>query len=83
MAMTRLHYNAVAAVIAGERENARKELLGGITVAAEGHARLETTRNIAYSLSGIFESNNPRFDRDRFFEACGISNPHSATGEAE
>jgi hypothetical protein len=31
---------------------------------------------MATDLADYFEKENPRFDRDRFFDACGLGGPH-------
>jgi hypothetical protein len=36
----------------------------------------EFSHEMACSLADYFEKENPRFDRDRFFEACGLGGLH-------
>ena len=31
---------------------------------------------MANELADYFQKENPRFDRDRFFDACGLGGPH-------
>lgn len=33
----------------------------------------DTLTDIAFEIIGIFESDNPNFDRERFLKACGLS----------
>jgi transposase len=66
--MSRKQYRDMAAVIQAERnvghnDGLPTEIIIGIDLA---------TRNIASGLATVFEIDNPRFDRDRFMEACGI-----------
>ena len=58
--MSRKHFEAVAAILAGERALA--------TTAAE-RRRID---NIARSLADVFKRDNGRFDRQRFYNACGV-----------
>lgn len=41
---------------------------------AEVHANTATRSKIAYQLANVFALDNPRFDRERFLRACGVSN---------
>ncbi len=58
--MSRKHYVAVAAVLAGERAMARDD-----------HER-RTVDNIARSVADVFKQDNGRFDRQRFYAAVGM-----------
>ena len=60
MAMSRKHFEAVAATIACQ---ARRCETPGETAAVA---------NIARDLAFVFKSDNPRFDKARFLTACGI-----------
>lgn len=76
MAMSRMTYNAVAAMIAGERKRTEDKRFGSIP----RFFVLETTRNLAVSMANLFSQDNPRFDRARFMEACGIEDEHHRQG---
>ncbi len=39
----------------------------------------EFSHEMASDLADYFERENPRFDRDRFFEACGLGGLHFRT----
>ncbi len=58
--MSRKHYVAVASVLAADRAIAR----------TDGERRV--IDNIARSLADVFKRDNGRFDRQRFYVACGI-----------
>lgn len=58
--MSRKHFVAVAAILAGERALA--------TTAAERRS----IDNIARLLADVFKRDNGRFDRQRFYDACGV-----------
>ena len=34
--------------------------------------RMQATRSIARGLASMFAEDNPRFDRDKFLDACGL-----------
>lgn len=59
--MSRKDYESLAAVINGERACA-----GG------NKDRLRTASNIARSMADVFKRDNSRFDRERFYAACGL-----------
>lgn len=68
MAMSRKQYRDMAAVIQAERNISSDDfddpaIAIGIDLA---------TRNIASGLATVFAIDNPRFDRQRFMDACGI-----------
>jgi hypothetical protein len=66
--MTRKDYEAVARVILCERASVEaRECDTAKTLNA-----WETTARVAYQLAQVFEHQNPRFDRARFLEACGL-----------
>lgn len=77
--MSRKDYRAFAEIIAAERSMARHQLANG---GNDGEVKLRTTRNIAFSMADVFARDNARFDRERFYEACGISDRYAANGEA-
>lgn len=58
--MTRKHYVAVAAILAGERALATTD------------EQRRMTDNIARSIADVFKRDNGRFDRERFYAACGM-----------
>lgn len=57
MAMTRKHYRRIADILTVEFAN------------ASSRAERLTVRNITYLLADIMKQDNPRFDRDRFYNA--------------
>lgn len=59
--MSRKHYVAVAAILAGER---------ALSTTDAERRRLD---NITRSLADVFKRDNGRFDRSRFYDACGIA----------
>lgn len=64
--MTRKDYIKFAALFAGEMALAR-------SATAVGHYdRPGVVRNIIFSTADIFAQDNPRFDRDKFYTACGL-----------
>jgi hypothetical protein len=42
-------------------------------IATSWHASADSKRDIAVNLAEVFETDNPRFDRDRFLSACGVT----------
>lgn len=66
--MSKRDYEAIAASIKARRDLVEEE----VTV---GHIRfttLITLARMARDLADVFEASNPRFDRDKFLEACGL-----------
>ena len=55
--MTRKHYETIAAII----DSARAE-----------HGHEAGILDIAGELASYFKRDNPRFDQERFLEACGL-----------
>jgi len=64
--MSRKHYEAIAKVFAGDYA----------TAANDGERRKVV--GIALSLSDVFQQDNPRFDRVRFLQACGLTKQDAA-----
>lgn len=64
--MTKKDYIAIAKVVKEEYERYSPEDPERICV-------LESLETIAINLAGVFSSDNPRFDRARFLQACGVS----------
>lgn len=60
--LTRKHYEAIAEILSEHKDDSQYS-----TVIDE--RRVES---ISLSLADYFEKDNPRFDRDRFLEACGV-----------
>jgi len=58
--MSRKHYIAAAEVLAFERKQAT----------TDGERR--TIDNIARGLADVFKRDNGSFDRQRFYDACGV-----------
>jgi hypothetical protein len=59
--MSRKDYVALAAVIAGE-----------VACAGGNKYKLRTASNVARSMADVFKRDNSRFDRQRFYTACGL-----------
>lgn len=59
--MTRKHFEAVAAILAGD-----------LATCGTDAERIKV-RGIAYSLADYFQSVNANFDRDRFYSAVGMA----------
>lgn len=66
MSMSRKQYRDMAAVIKDAWEE-----IENYPESDQAGARI-TVRNIANGLAIVFVIDNPRFDRNRFLEACGI-----------
>lgn len=60
---TRQHYKAIAEII-----KAQKDLTG---VFAGKQFAAQKIDDIATGLADYFAKDNPRFDRDKFLQACG------------
>jgi len=69
MAMTRKHYQAFADLI----NSARREINSEGIPDDFNIGKHYTIGWIASSMAFLFEDYNPRFDRKKFMEACGIS----------
>lgn len=69
MTMSRKHYEAVAEMIAEVVADtpAHSDPEGFIAT-----GRMQATRSIARGLASMFGEDNPRFDRQRFLDACGL-----------
>lgn len=57
MTMSRKHYEAVAE---------------SIRIATVDHGVSDSIRDIGDDLANMFAEDNPRFDRQRFLDACGL-----------
>jgi hypothetical protein len=70
---SRKDYVAVAAILAGEYAlNAKLSdayLVTDETVSSRAHGRI-TVENITASVADVFASDNPRFDREKFYRAA-------------
>lgn len=64
--MTRKDYEAIAKALRKVRAD-RSAPNGGVLPSEV----LGTIEDIEDALAGVFASDNPRFNRDRFVEACG------------
>lgn len=67
MSMTRKHYNEIANVISAEVALVAKLYKSHIKLSAQ-----YTIRNIVLSLADVLARDNDRFDRKRFYDACGL-----------
>lgn len=65
--MTKKHYEAIASIILGSYEVAQENEQNGFAI---GEA--ERVEILAKELATYFNQDNPRFDRTRFLQACGI-----------
>jgi hypothetical protein len=59
--MSRKDYREFAEIISAE-----------ISVRRDTPAAVEAVKSIAYSMADVFKRDNSRFDRERFYTACGI-----------
>lgn len=83
MAMSRKHYEAVAKAIAEVRWEAVTSAPGKPALSMkdpEVLGKLMATRDVAVELAKVFAEDNERFDRERFYKACGISDIENVTG---
>lgn len=62
--MTKKHFEAFAALLAGELAIARSQ---------RSQKTIDAVKNIIRSTGDIFAQANPRFDRERFYAACGLT----------
>lgn len=58
------HYEAIASILANDVTERQAPLF----------IDAGDRRQFAHKLARYFQSDNPRFDRDRFMAACGITN---------
>lgn len=77
MAMTKKDFLAIAAAINTEREyhaeGAKRAGEAGRVNNAQYHDGAQGgIANAAAAIAGVMERSNPRFDRKRFMEACGL-----------
>lgn len=61
MSMTRKHFEEIAAILAGD------------LATSTSPAEIRKVMGITYSLADFCYRQNPRFDRDRFYTAVGIT----------
>jgi hypothetical protein len=73
MAMTKKHFEMIAATLRDELANANSIIQTGPKAEAETEGRTAALRNVADALCVKFKHENPLFDRDRFMKACGFS----------
>lgn len=71
MAMSRKHYERVAAILAGE-----------MALTRDVPTSREIVRRTALSLADVFAQDNPRFDRTRFYTASGVTEDDAPIGNA-
>ena len=64
--MSRKHYKEIASVIAGETAPFRA------SPTRTNSIQYNTAANIARSVADMFKRDNARFDRARFYTACGL-----------
>lgn len=67
--MSRKHFEAIAAAIRTQLDNANGE-----SNEFSREAATVAVVRIAHALAGIAANDNPRFDTRRFLAACGINN---------
>lgn len=75
MSMSRKDYRAIADVIAGEVATAPT------TDDARRQATLRTLRNVMLSTADVMARDNARFNRARFYTACGFESDGSRVRE--
>lgn len=63
--MSRKHYVAIADAL-------RFEHLGIDTLRADGATRLDQYRRDVKAIADVLAADNGRFDRGRFYRACGL-----------
>lgn len=81
--MTRKNFNAIAAAINQVATSARElrdmpnQSKGS---AAQGAARFFGIQYAAEAIANVCAESNPRFDRNRFLTACGVSGANVVSG---
>lgn len=70
--LSRKTYQAVAGIVRKAREIPAPKLEGISGESAWLNGAEITSDDIAASLAEYFAVDNPRFDRERFLEACGV-----------
>lgn len=73
--MTRKDYQMIADVLSRHiaHWDRAKEVLAEDRLKSQAAASAMTARDIALSFAGELANTNPRFDRERFLEACNFS----------
>ncbi len=75
--MSTRDYEKFAAIIAGEIALAEHRAKGThSTDVLIGESARQTAVNIARSFADMAKQDNERFDRDKFYAACGLRNDH-------
>jgi len=67
--MTKKDYEKIAAVFAGTMHHLRVAASGG----EADQAMMKATVLNAMCMADMLEVDNPRFNRERFLKACGVS----------
>jgi len=67
MTMTKRHYELLAKVVC---ETLQDETFADATVSA---TRIDAVRALTEKLANVLQSDNPRFHRSRFLDACGFA----------
>lgn len=62
--LSRKYYQGIADVMLREHQ---------VCAVAQDNTAIESIITIVDDLANYFEKDNPRFDRDRFLEACGMT----------
>lgn len=84
MSMSRKDYEVVASAINEVRWEAKTSAPGEPEVDLSDPqvvGMLMATRDVAVELAHVFARDNERFDRERFYKACGISDRDNVTGD--
>ena len=68
--MTRKNFENIARIL--------RDFFGEVKHDERGRAAVRQT---ASDMADHFQDENPRFDRERFFKACGEASPHTGGGE--
>jgi hypothetical protein len=70
--MTRKHYREIAAIIASQVNEDGQIAVGDIFSQQARMVRLEVCGCIARDMIDLLKKDNPRFNANKFMEACGL-----------
>lgn len=72
MAMSKKDYVQFAAMLKLENDYIESTAIIAPPPVSEYQARADAVRRYASKIAEIFANDNPRFDRTRFYKACGL-----------